>query len=66
MAVPAPASNRRVIYGNISIFTFLLYLLAFLFFLLATLLGGHVIKGSGLGWFLPAGLATLVLAWLVP
>ena len=44
----------------------LLMILAFVFFLLDTLLAGGVITASGLGWLLPAGLATVALAFLVP
>jgi hypothetical protein len=44
----------------------LLIILAFIFFVLAALLAGGVITGSGLAWLLPAGLAALALAYLVP
>jgi hypothetical protein len=44
----------------------LLVILAFVFFLLDALLDGGVITGAGLGWLLPAGLASLALAFAVP
>lgn len=44
----------------------ILVIVAFVLFLLAALLGGGVITAAGLGWLLPAGLAALALAWLVP
>lgn len=44
----------------------LFVLLAFIFFILDALLTGGVITGSGLGWLLPAGLASFALSFLVP
>ena len=44
----------------------LLLILAFVFFLGATLLAAGIITGAGLTWLLPAGLATLTLAFIVP
>jgi len=52
MTMPWPASK-------------LLMILALIFFVLAALLAGGVIAGS-LAWLVPAGLATLTLAFLVP
>src|ERR1700722_18169943 len=43
-----------------------LLILAFVFFLGATLLAAGIITGAGLTWLLPAGLATLTLAFIVP
>jgi hypothetical protein len=43
-----------------------LVIVAFVLFLLAALLAGGVITASGLDWLLPAGLACVALAWLVP
>lgn len=43
----------------------LLMILALIFFILAALLAGGVIAGA-LGWLVPAGLASLALAFLVP
>lgn len=43
-----------------------LLILALIFFVLDALLLGGVISGSNLGWLLPAGLASWVLATLVP
>lgn len=43
----------------------LLLILALIFFILAALLAGGVISG-GLAWLVPAGLAALTLAFLVP
>jgi hypothetical protein len=57
--------NRPVAVAGWPFSRFLL-ILAFIFFLLATLLAGGVITAIGLGWFLPAGLACLALAFLVP
>jgi hypothetical protein len=61
----APQPGQRAVYGS---FTFgrLLMLLAFIFFLLYTLLKGGVFSGSGLGWFLGAGLSCMALAFVVP
>jgi hypothetical protein len=39
-----------------------LYLLAFVFALLDTLIVGGVISASGLQWLLPAAITTLILA----
>lgn len=44
----------------------LFLILALIFFVLDALLLGGVISGSGLVWLLPAGLASWVLATLVP
>jgi hypothetical protein len=44
----------------------LLLVLALVFFIIDALLLGGVISGDNLGWLLPAGLAALVLAFLVP
>jgi hypothetical protein len=44
----------------------LFLILALLFFVLDALLLGGVISGSDLGWLLPAGAASTVLALLVP
>jgi hypothetical protein len=57
--------TRPVVVGSWPV-SRLLIILAFIFFVLAALLAGGVITGSGLGWLLPAGLAALTLAWLVP
>lgn len=40
-------------------------LLAFVFFLLDTLITGGVITASGLNWLLPAGLTSYMVALLV-
>ena len=42
-----------------------LMFLAFLFFLIDTLLVGGVFTSSTLGWLLPAGLTSLALSFLV-
>jgi hypothetical protein len=44
----------------------LLMILALVFFVLAALQAGGVITASGLGWLLPAGLASMALAFVVP
>lgn len=44
----------------------LLVILAVVFFILAALLAGSVIAGSGLSWLVDAGLASFALAFLVP
>lgn len=64
MVAPQPQNNRYAV-GGWPVSRFLV-ILAFGFFLLATLLAGGVIAASGLGWFLPAGLACLALSFLVP
>ena len=40
--------------------------IALVLFLLAALLAGGVITASGLGWLVPAGLAAMTLALLLP
>jgi hypothetical protein len=44
----------------------LLLILALVFFVLAALQAGGVTTWSGVGWFLPAGLASTALAFVVP
>jgi hypothetical protein len=43
-----------------------LLILALVFFIGAALLAGGVITGSGLGWLVDAGLATLTMSFIVP
>jgi hypothetical protein len=43
----------------------LLLILSFVFFLIATLIDGGVMTFTGSGWVLPAGLASMVLAFIV-
>jgi hypothetical protein len=57
--------SRPVVVGTWPV-SRVLVIVAFVLFLLAALLAGGVITASGLGWLLPAGLACLTLAWLVP
>lgn len=40
-------------------------LLAFVFLLLDTLIAGNIITASGMGWLLPAGLTSFMVAFLV-
>lgn len=42
-----------------------LAILALLFFVLAALAGGGIITGTHLGWLVPAGLASLTLAFIL-
>lgn len=63
MAAPQP--SQRPVYGPWTVGR-LLMLLAVIFFLLLTLLEGGVIHGSGLKWFLGAGLTCMALAFVIP
>lgn len=65
MTTPAPAPARPVIVGTWPV-SRVLVIIAFVLFLLDALLAGGVINASGLGWLLPAGLACIALAWIVP
>lgn len=56
---------RTAVYGTWSAGRLLL-ILALIFFIGAALLAGGVISGSDLGWLLPAGLASMVLGFIVP
>jgi hypothetical protein len=60
-----PVSSRPVLVGTWPA-SRLLLILALVFFIGAALLAGGVITGTGLGWLLPAGLASLTLAFLLP
>jgi hypothetical protein len=63
MTTPQPAPRYAVGVWPVSR---MLLILALVFFIIDALLAGGVISASGLGWLLPAGLATLVLSFLVP